>query len=69
MHSPVLMFQSSRFEIVADEDKLTIPGMDGLRWWRNCTRPCAQFLKKHRASLIYTSNDLSSFGERRVLRS
>jgi hypothetical protein len=31
MHSPVLMFQSSRFEIVADEDKLTNPGIYGLR--------------------------------------
>jgi hypothetical protein len=31
MHSPVLMFQSSRFEIVADEDKLTNPVIYGLR--------------------------------------
>jgi len=29
MHSPVLMFQSSRFEIVEDEDKLTNPGIYG----------------------------------------
>lgn len=29
MHSPVLMFQSSRFEIAQDEDKLTNPGIFG----------------------------------------
>ena len=29
MHSPILMFQSSRFEIVQDEDKLTNPGIYG----------------------------------------
>lgn len=38
MHSPVLMFQSSRFEVVADEDKLTNPGIYGRRlaeWMAN----------------------------------
>jgi len=38
MHSPVLMFQSSRFEIVQDEDKLTNPGIFGRRlaeWMAN----------------------------------
>lgn len=29
MHSPVLMFQSSGFEILRDEDKLTNPGIFG----------------------------------------
>jgi hypothetical protein len=29
MHSPILMFQSSRFEIVQDEDQLTNPGIFG----------------------------------------
>lgn len=29
MHSPILMFQSSRFEIVQDEDQLTNPGIYG----------------------------------------
>lgn len=38
MHSPILMFQSSRFEIVPDEDKLTNPGIYGKRlaeWMAN----------------------------------
>jgi hypothetical protein len=30
MHSPVLMFQSSRFDIVPEEDELTNPGIFGL---------------------------------------
>lgn len=29
MHSPVLMFQSSRFEVMQDEDELTNPGIFG----------------------------------------
>ena len=29
MHSPVLMFQSSRFQVVPDEDELTNPGIFG----------------------------------------
>ncbi|WP_342118213.1 hypothetical protein [Pseudoduganella sp. OTU4001] len=38
MHSPILMFQSTRFEIVQDEDKLTNPGIFGRRlaeWMAN----------------------------------
>lgn len=31
MHSPVLMFESSRFEIQQDEDELTNPGIFGRR--------------------------------------
>ncbi|MYN02276.1 hypothetical protein GTP41_09205 [Pseudoduganella sp. DS3] len=29
MHSPILMFQSTQFDIVQDEDKLTNPGIFG----------------------------------------